>query len=511
MRVNLTRKIIAPFALIGLLVLAMIAIMFAFDARRETVAGEERALLATLNGVREIADHVKSGILTRRDSFAIEAARGALAVDDRLAHLGPRGQALRGPVRDYFAGVVAINSVYLENRSEEGARRLDQLREQSRGIDALVSAQLADVEVEKGRIGSLARTFQIIVVAAVLIALALMYWMVTRTVIAPISDMRKLIRGIAQGEADLTARLRVSTRDEIGDIAEAFNTMMGKLQDIMRFVRNASQEVAGSAESLASAMSQTAQATVRQSESAAATSAAVQEVTVSITQVADHTAEAENLAADANAEARKGQLTAEQAARQIQSTAEAVGRAAQHVNALSERSEQIRSIVAVIREIADQTNLLALNAAIEAARAGEQGRGFAVVADEVRKLAERTTVATKEIAEMIDAIGTDVGNAVAVIRESNEQESEEVAAAEALRDVLARIGEAVDRTTQRVRDIASATREQALAAESMAQNVESIASMSEEISAAAGGSSKSANSMRELASSLYEQVGRFRV
>jgi methyl-accepting chemotaxis protein len=511
MRITLTKKIIAPFALIGLLVLAMIAIMFAFDARRETVASEERALLATLNGVREIADHVKSGILTRQDSFAIEAARGALAVDDRLAQLGQRGQTLRDPVRDYFAGVVAISSVYLENRTEEGARRLDQLREKSQTIDGLVSAQLTEVEADKMRIGALAGTFQIVVVIAVLVALVLVYWMVTRTVIAPITDMRTLIRGIAQGEGDLTARLRVNTHDEIRDIADAFNTMMGKLQDIMRFVREASQQVASAAESLATAMSQTAQATMHQSESAAATSAAVEEVTVSITQVADHTSEAESLAADANTLARQGQQSAELAARQIQATADAVGRAAQHVDALSARSEQIRSIVAVIREIADQTNLLALNAAIEAARAGEQGRGFAVVADEVRKLAERTTVATKEIAEMIDAIGTDVGNAVTVIRESKSQETEEVASAEALRDVLARIGEAVDRTTERVRDIASAAREQALAAESMARNVENIASMSEEISAAAGGSSNSANSMRELASSLYEQVGRFRV
>ncbi|WP_018990474.1 methyl-accepting chemotaxis protein [Aromatoleum toluclasticum] len=511
MRITLTKKIIAPFALIGILVLTMVAIMFVFDARREAVTTQERTLLATLNSAREIADHVKSGILTRQDGFAIEAARSALAADERLVQLGPLGERLRAPLRDYFAGVVAISSVYLENRSDEGARRLDQLREQSRAIDNLVSAQLAEVEADRARISSLARSFQIVVVIAAVIALLLMYWMVTRTVIAPITDMRKLIRGIADGEGDLTARLQVGTHDEIRDIADAFNTMMGKLQTIMRFVRDASQQVAGSAESLATAMSQTAQATMRQSESAAATSAAVEEVTVSITQVADHTTEAESLAVDANTLARQGQKSAETATRQIQATADAVGRAAQHVDALSQRSEQIRSIVAVIREIADQTNLLALNAAIEAARAGEQGRGFAVVADEVRKLAERTTVATKEIAEMIDAIGTDVGNAVTVIRESNARETEEVASADALRDLLARIGDAVARTTERVRDIASAAREQALAAESMAQNVESIASMSEEISAATGGGSESADSMHELASRLHEQVARFRV
>lgn len=511
MKMTLTRKIVGPFILLGALLAVMLAVMMGFDARKESTASQERSLLGVMSGIQGVSDSVKSGILTRKDSFAIDTANLALDVDARLAGLGAGGTDLRKQFEDYYAAVVGVNSIYLENRTAEGEKRLEQLKEQGQRIRLLVQAQIDEVDGERNRLTAIARAVQISVLLAMVAAVLLVTAFVRRSVVKPVTEMRDLIRDISHGEGDLTARLKTGSQDEIGEIAEAFNQMMVKLQDIMRLVIEASRDVAQTSEELACAMSQTRQATENQTESAAAGAATVEQVTVSISQVADHAKEAEKVAIEADAIALEGQKTAERAADQILATAQAVSNAAVHVTALSERSEQIRSIVGVIREIAEQTNLLALNAAIEAARAGEQGRGFAVVADEVRKLAERTRVATGEIAGMIDAIGNDVDNAVGVIGEAKRQGDEEVVTMRALSGMLERINESVARSSERVRDIASATREQSFAAEQMAKNVESIAHMSEEISAATGQSSESALSMSGVATRLHEHVGKFKV
>jgi len=511
MKMTLTKKIIGPFALIGLLVVGMIAVMFVLDSKREAAASRERAVLDAMAGLNKVSDLVKTGILTRKEAIAIDTSKVALKVDADLSSLGPTGQALKQQFQDYFAAVVAINSIYLENRTAEGEKRLDQLREQGIHIDQAVNAGLEDIARERAQLSTFARTFQIAVLAVMIAALIFVTLFVTRSVVQPVAEMRRLIQDIAQGEGDLTARLKRTSSDEIGDIADAFNTMIAKLQDIMRFVIETSRNVARSAESLSDAMSQTTIATQRQSEAAAATAASIEEVSVSITMVAEHTREAAVITNEADSLANSGKATAEVSAEKVAATALAVSKAASQINALSERSEQIRSIVGVIREIADQTNLLALNAAIEAARAGEQGRGFAVVADEVRKLAERTTVATSEIAGMIDTIGQDIGKAVSMIKESSRLEEDGMAAAATLREVLGKISNSVDRSTERASEIAAATREQAQATESVSQNIEQIAQMAEEISAASQSSSASANAMRDLASGLQQSVGRFRV
>ena len=511
MKMTLTKKIIGPFALIGLLVVGMIAVMFVLDSKREAAATNERAVLDAMAGLNKVSDLVKTGILTRKELIAIDTSKVALGVDTDLSSLGPTGQTLKQQFQDYFAAVVAINSIYLENRTAEGEKRLDQLREQGVRIDQAVKTRLDEIASERARLSAFARTFQITVLVVMVAALIFVTLFVTRSVVQPVAEMRRLIQDIAQGEGDLTARLQRTSSDEIGDIADAFNTMIAKLQDIMRFVIEASRDVARSAESLSDAMSQTTQATQRQSEAAASTAASIEEVSVSITMVAEHTREAAAITKEADSLANSGKTTAEVSAEKVAATAIAVGNAATQINALSARSEQIRSIVGVIREIADQTNLLALNAAIEAARAGEQGRGFAVVADEVRKLAERTTVATSEIAGMIDAIGQDIGKAVDMIKESSRLEEDGMAAAASLREVLSKISNSVDRSTERTIEIAAATREQAQATESVSQNIEQIAQMAKQISAASQSSSASALAMRNLASSLHQHVGRFRV
>jgi methyl-accepting chemotaxis protein len=183
----------------------------------------------------------------------------------------------------------------------------------------------------------------------------------------------------------------------------------------------------------------------------------------------------------------------------------------QLVETLEQHSTNISGIVNVIRDIADQTNLLALNAAIEAARAGEQGRGFAVVADEVRKLAERTGGATTEIGQMIDAIQTETRNAVAGMEQSQNQVGTGVQLAGQAADSLVHIQAETRRTLDQINDIASASQEQSAAANEIAQNVERIASMSEENSVAIRDASETATRLSELAHRLDRLMNRFKV
>jgi methyl-accepting chemotaxis protein len=191
-------------------------------------------------------------------------------------------------------------------------------------------------------------------------------------------------------------------------------------------------------------------------------------------------------------------------------TADSVGQSMRLIENLSRRSHEISGIVKVIREIAEQTNLLALNAAIEAARAGEQGRGFAVVADEVRKLAERTSASTSEIGAMIESIQAEVSSAVQNLKANNEQVTQGKGLAEEVAAILARINEGARVTMQRIHDINSAASEQNTASTDIARNVERIAQMTEETSAAIGQAASTAQQLENLASRLHGEVAQFR-
>ncbi|MBV5337239.1 MAG: hypothetical protein J0653_04540, partial [Deltaproteobacteria bacterium] len=196
---------------------------------------------------------------------------------------------------------------------------------------------------------------------------------------------------------------------------------------------------------------------------------------------------------------------------EINNIAESVNSSNEIIHALGEQSTQISGIVNVIKEIADQTNLLALNAAIEAARAGEQGRGFAVVADEVRKLAERTTLSTKEIASMITTVQQDTQSAVSSMGEGREQVESGVQMAAKTGESMSLVQDATHQVINIVEDISTALREQSTASLQIAQNVEKIAQMTEENSAATNEVSRSANQLEQLAVDLKASVGHFRV
>jgi methyl-accepting chemotaxis protein len=239
--------------------------------------------------------------------------------------------------------------------------------------------------------------------------------------------------------------------------------------------------------------------------------AAVEEMSVSIDQVRDNSREAHAVATEAGQQSRTGGQVVHSAAGEMGKIADAVNVAAQSIRELEDTSNEISSIVNVIREIADQTNLLALNAAIEAARAGEQGRGFAVVADEVRKLAERTANSTQQIAGMIDKVQAGARRAATEMESGVNRVSEGVSLAHQAGDSITGIQNGATRVATVVEDIAAALNEQASAAQDIAQGVERIAQMSEESSAAAHQTAHATQQLRVLASELQGSVSRFRL
>jgi methyl-accepting chemotaxis protein len=317
-----------------------------------------------------------------------------------------------------------------------------------------------------------------------------------------------VVRTIASG--DLTHSISTRHGDQ-SSLLFAMQQMQGALRSLISQTHDAADLLATSSHSLASASRQVAEGSNQQSDSASTMAAAVEELTVSISHVADSARTANVMATEAGQLSQKGATLVQNTVGEINKIAGSVERSAQEVQHLGEQSEKISGIVNVIKEIADQTNLLALNAAIEAARAGEQGRGFAVVADEVRKLAERTTASTQEIAGMIGAIQQGTTTAVSGMEDGRSQVREGVAMAEKSGQSMRSIESGSHKLLEAVEEISTALTEQSSASNQIALNVEHIARMTEENSAAINQVSNSASELVRLADQLKTNVSRFRI
>jgi len=310
---------------------------------------------------------------------------------------------------------------------------------------------------------------------------------------------------------DFTGRVRIVQRDELGATAEALNRLITKMQDNLRTIANGANQVASAAQEMTSASDLVARASVQQSEAASDMAATVEEITVSINHVADRAGEANTLSANSGSLAREGEAVISQTVSDIRDIADTVHRAAEGIRQLETQGEKIAAVLAVIKEVADQTNLLALNAAIEAARAGEQGRGFAVVADEVRKLAERTASSTQEITRTIDAMRASARNAVAGMEETVSKVGVGVERAHDASDAIQKIGAGSREAVSMVAEITEAIREQGMATNNIATHVERIAQMAEESSAAAGQSANHAQALDALAREMRTIVASYRL
>ncbi len=310
---------------------------------------------------------------------------------------------------------------------------------------------------------------------------------------------------------DFTERLPISRMDELGSTAFAFNNLLDKLQSNLKSIAGGAQSVAAAANQMAATSTQVAQASQQQSEAASGMAATVEEMTVSINHVGDRAQEANRISSESGHLAASGELVIGQTAQGINQIATTVHEAAERIHELEQHSAQISNVVAVIKEVADQTNLLALNAAIEAARAGEQGRGFAVVADEVRKLAERTASSTQEIARTIETMRSSASEAVRSMEGAVAEVNQGVERAQEANQSIRQIGEGSRSAVGMVEEITTAIREQGTATNNIAIQVEKIAQMSEESSAAAEESARAARDLDRLAGEMHGIVVAYRL
>ncbi len=335
-------------------------------------------------------------------------------------------------------------------------------------------------------------------------------WLTIRSVVGSIRPVVARAGEIASG--DLTGEpLDVLTSDELGRLTLAINEMSGALAGLVREIGSAASDVESMSGEVAAGSLESAEQAREQEAQAAQVSAAVTEMSASIEEVAGQSTSVAESASDAGRNASEGERVVGETVSVIRGLAERIETLGGVMNRLGDRSEQIGSIIGVINDIADQTNLLALNAAIEAARAGEHGRGFAVVADEVRKLADRTTEATAQVTESIRSIQEDTRSAVGEMEESRSRIGEGVSAAERAGGSLGAITRSSGAVAGMVQSIAAATQQQATAAEEISRTLDAIRASNEQSAAGAAMSAQAATSLSDRAARLRSLVGSFRV
>ncbi|WP_277373229.1 methyl-accepting chemotaxis protein [Pseudomonas sp. AA-38] len=339
-----------------------------------------------------------------------------------------------------------------------------------------------------------------------LLAVAAVVWLLRRK-LRPLGDLVQ--QAHALGAGDLSARLALSSDDEIGLLAHSFNQMGEALSTMVARIRHASQDVSARAQTLSSLSSEAYTGIDQQSGEISSMAGAVEEFSATSQNIADNMRDTERLASENAQQTRSGRASMDQASEALVQIAEALNETSRVIDGLGQRSQEIGGIVSVITAIADQTNLLALNAAIEAARAGEQGRGFAVVADEVRNLAGRTREATNEISAMIGSIQSETNSAIATMEQGRQLMQDGLERNSTVAAALAQITERSSAAGEQFAVITTATQEQSRTATVLSGNLQNIAHANGEQREVVANLAQTASALDQVAAQLRQEVERF--
>ena len=344
-----------------------------------------------------------------------------------------------------------------------------------------------------------------------LIGCALLVFGLPLVVLRPLRSLLERVQQIAEGDGDLRTRLEVRSADELGQLGKAFNRFLDKLQPLIAEVGQVTGKVDAAAQGMAGMAATNDRLISSEHAAVDQVSTAATEMSAAVHEVAQNAQGASDAARDAENQSRNGAAVVGRTTESIRQLAQEVESTSQTIEALADETASIGAVLEVIRGIAEQTNLLALNAAIEAARAGEQGRGFAVVADEVRALAARTQESTKDIQLRIERLQSGVAKAVQAMHAGSDKARDSVERAAGVDQVLADTTASVQRISDMAAQIATACEEQSSVTEEIARNITDIRELSNEAASNSAESMQASQQLSALSQSLATLVGRFRV
>lgn len=538
-KLNIKHKLVAGYAVllllivtIGVFALHRVEMLSALTVKmyEHPLTVTRAALLADVNilkmhgNMKDIALAESAADINRVERKMNEYEQQVLAefaiVEERI--LGQEGEALIAETLTIFSDWKPIRDEVVR-LLKSGQRAEATVISQGRGArhTALLDSKmrsLADYANNKGAgffvmAKNTARQSMLVMIATIFVVVCvglLLAFYLTRTIIKPLHTLRSTLVRVAE-DSDLTLSVSLHSRDEIGAAADAFNRMMQSIRAMIERISASASRVANASERLSAVSDHSNQVVVRQMTETEQVATAINEMAATVQEVSHNATVASQSTQDADRQASKGNRIVAQVGTSIRDLADEVAQTAEVIHALEMESDNIGAVLDVIKGIAEQTNLLALNAAIEAARAGEQGRGFAVVADEVRTLASRTQQSTLEIEEMIERLQGGAKNAVQAMGRGQEKASTTVENAEQAGTALVEITSAVSSITDMNTQIASAAEQQGAVAEEINRNINTIKEISEETAAGAQQTASASEELAGLASELQQQMRMFKI